>query len=231
MEAPPVMQTPQPEPSGMGCFAKGCLTLIIAGLVLVAVFVGGSFFVLYRAIQVFTSTQPVQIQVRQATPAERQVARAKLDTLRSAARNHQEATIEFNADEINALIANEPEFRGARGHMRVAIANSLASLDVSAPLDSMHWQRLKSRWFNGNIQFGFSYVDDNFNFDIRSTEANGHQFPRVILTSDFMRSFNRSFNESFHRESGKHPDANNLWRHIKMASLQGDKLVVTTRPM
>jgi len=231
MEAPPIMQTPPPAPSGMGCFAKGCLTLIIAGLVLVAVFVGGTFFVLNRALNVFTSTQPVQIQLRQATPAERQVAKAKLDTLRSAARNQQEATIEFNADEINALIANEPEFHGARGHVRVAIANSIASLDVSAPLDSMHWQRLKGRWFNGNIQLGFSYVDENFNFDLRSAEANGHQFPRAILTSDFMQSFNRSFNESFHRESGKHVDANNLWRHVKMASLQGDKLVVTTRPM
>jgi hypothetical protein len=46
-----------------------------------------------------------------------------------------------------------------------------------------------------------------------------------------MQSFNRTFNESFHRESAKHPDANNLWRHIKMASLQGDKLVLTTRAM
>jgi hypothetical protein len=215
----------------MGCFAKGCLSLIIAGLVLVAVFVCGAFFVLNRAFNAFTSTHPVQIQVRQATPAERQVARAKLDTLRSAARNHQETTIEFNADEINALIANEPEFRGTRGHVRVAIANSIASLNVSAPLDSMHWKRLKGRWFNGNIELGFSYVDDNFNFDVRSAEANGHQFPRAILTSDFLQSFNRRFNESFQRESAKHVDANNLWRHIKLASLQGDKLVVTTRAM
>ena len=231
MEAPPVMQTPPPAPSGMGCFAKGCLSLIIAGLVLVAIFIAGTFFVLNHALNVFTTTQPVEIQLRQAPPAERQAAKAKLDTLRSAARNHQEATIEFNADEINALITNEPEFRGARGRMRVAIANSLASLDVSAPLDSMRWKRLRGRWFNGNIQLGFSYVDDDFSFDIRSAEANGHQFPRAILTSEFMQSFNRSFNESFHRESAKHSDPNNLWRHIKMASLQGDKLVVTTRAM
>ena len=46
----------------MGCFAKGCLSLIIAGLVLVAVFVGGTFFVLNRALNAFTSTQPVQIR-------------------------------------------------------------------------------------------------------------------------------------------------------------------------
>jgi len=56
MEAPPIMQTPPPAPRGMGCFAKGCLTLIVVGLVLVAVLVGGSLFVLNRAIHVFTST-------------------------------------------------------------------------------------------------------------------------------------------------------------------------------
>src|SRR5207237_9770226 len=188
MEAPPIMQTPPPAPSGMGCFAKGCLTLIIAGLALVAVFVGGTFFVLNRALNVFTSTQPVQIQLRQATPAERQVAKAKLDTLRSAARNHQEATIEFNADEINALIANEPEFHGARGHVRVAIANSIASLDVSAPLDSMHWKRLKGRWFNGNIQLGFSYVDENFKFELLSAVVKVHQFPTDIQPSFMLTS-------------------------------------------
>jgi len=215
----------------MGCFAKGCLALIIAGLILVAVVVGGGFFVLNRAIHIFTSTEPVQIQMRPVTPAELQAAKAKLDTLRGAVRNHQESTIEFNANEINALIANEPEFRGARGHARVAIADSIASLEVSAALDSMHWNRFKGRWFNGNVQFGFSYVDDNFNFDIRSADANGHQFPRAILTSEFLHSFNRSFNESFHRESGKHAETNDLWRHIKMASLQNDKLVVTTRSM
>jgi hypothetical protein len=231
MEAPPVMQTPPPAPRGMGCFAKGCLTLIIVVLVLGAVLIGGGFFVVNRAIHIFTATAPAQIQMRPATSAELQVAEAKLDTLRSAVRNRQEATVEFNADEINALISNEPEFRGARGHARVAIANSIASLELSAPLDSMRWNWLKGRWFNGNVQFGFSYVDDNLNFDIRSAEANGHQFPRAILTSEFMQSFNRSFNESFHRESGKHANTNDLWRHIKMASLQNDKLIVTTRSM
>src|SRR5437764_9214139 len=194
MEPPPVAQTPPPAPRGMGCFAKGCLTLIIGGLVLLVVLVGGAIFLANRAVQVFTSTQPVQVRVLPATPAELQVAKAKLDTLRSAAKNHQEATIEFNANEINALIANEPEFRGAAGHARVAIANSIASLAVSAPLDSMHLKRLNGRWFNGHIQFGFSYVDENFNFDIRSAEASGHHFPRPILTSDLMQSFNRRFN-------------------------------------
>ncbi len=225
------MQAPPPAPSRMGCFAKGCLTLVIAVVVLGVVLIGGVLFVAYRGINMFTATTPVQIQTRPVTPAELQVARAKLDSLRSAIRNRVETTIEFTADDVNALLQNEPEFREARNHARVAIANSIVSLDLSAPLSSAQWSRLKGRWFNGNIQFGFSYVDDNFNFDVRSAEANGYQFPRALLTAEFMQSFNRTFNDSFHRESARHGDASDLWRHIRMATVQNDKLIVTTRAL
>jgi hypothetical protein len=229
MDAPPIVQPPPPVSSGMGCFTKGCLALVIAVVVLGVVLIGGGLFVVNRGINMFTATAPAQIQTRPATPAELQVAKAKLDSLRSAIRNRVETTIEFTADDINALLQNEPEFREARNHARVVIANSIVSLDVSAPLDSAQWSRLKARWFNGNIQFGFSYVDDNFNFDVRSAEANGYQFPRALLSTEFMQSFNRSFNDSFRRESARRGDASDLWRHIRMATVQNDKLIVTTR--
>ena len=215
----------------MGCFAKGCLTLMVIVGVLGIVLIGGGLFVINRGINMFTATAPAQIQTRPAAPAELQLAKAKLDSLRSAIRNRVETTIEFTADDVNALLQNEPEFRGARNHARVAMANSIVSLDLSAPLDSAQWSRLKQRWLNGNIQFGFSYVDDNFNFDVRSAEANGYQFPRVLLSAEFMQSFNRSFNDSFHRESARRGDARDLWRNIGMATVQNDKLIVTTRAL
>lgn len=227
MQAP----APVPVPSGMGCFAKGCLIFIVAAVVLGIALIGGGLFVVNRAINMFTTTAPVQIQMRPATLTELQMAKAKLDSLRSAIRNRAETTIEFTADDINALLQNEPEFRGARNHARVAMANSIVSLDLSAPLDSARWSRLKRRWFHGNIQFGFSYVDDNFNFDVRSAEANGYQFPRVLLSTEIMQSFNRSFNDSFRRESARRGDASDLWRHIRMATVQNDKLIVTTRAL
>ena len=226
-----LLKAPPPVPSGMGCFAKGCLSLVIAVVVLGVILIGGGLFVVNRGISMFTATAPAQIQTRPATPAELQVARAKLDSLRSATRNRVETTIEFNADDVNALLQNEPEFRGARNHARVSMASSMVSLDLSAPLDSVQWSRLKRRWFNGNIQFGFSYVDDKFNFDVRSAEANSYQFPRVLLSAEFMQSFNRSFNDSFRRESARRGDARDLWRNIRMATVQNDKLIVTTRAL
>lgn len=150
-----------------------------------------------------------------------------MDTLRGAIRNKQEATIEFTDADLNALIANDRGFSGARGHAHFAIANSTISLDLSAPLVSLPWKILKARWWNGRVRFGLSYIDDEFNIDIKSAEANGHAVPRWIFSPQFSHSFNRNFNESFHRES--HRNANDLWRHLKMMSVQDGKLIVTTR--
>lgn len=221
--------TPLPPPQGMGCFAKGCLTLVIACFILMVALIAGGWFALNRAVHIFTSTEPADVAVQQATSAETQAAEEKANALRTAVRNNQETTVEFTATDLNALIANDPDFRGMRGRARVAIANSKISLDVSAPLGSMKWSRLRNRWFNGHVELTFSYVDDNFNVDINSAEANGHSVPSALLNSEFTSSFNRSLNESFRRESRRHPERDELWRHIKMISVQNDKVIVTTR--
>ena len=109
MDAPPIRQAqPPPVPSGMGCFAKGCLVLVVVVVVLGVVLIGSGLFVVNRGINMFTATAPAQIQTRPVTPTALQLAKAKLDSLRSAIRNRVETTIEFTADDVNALLQNEP---------------------------------------------------------------------------------------------------------------------------
>jgi hypothetical protein len=150
-----------------------------------------------------------------------------METLRASIRDKQETTIEFTATDLNALVANDPGFRGARGRAHFAIANSTISLDLSVPLASASWRLFKSRWFNGRVRFGVSYVDEEFSFDLKSAEANGHTIPARLFSVEFSRSFNRSFNESFRRASRGYRDE--FWRHLKMISVQDDKLIVITR--
>ena len=237
------MEQPQPTPpppapvsfppprQGLGCFAKGCLTLVIAGFVFLVICIFGGWFVLNRLINKYTSTEPARIEATQPTPAESQAAEAKWNALRTAIRNNQETSVEFTATDINALIANDPDFRDARGHVHVDIANSIVSLDLSAPLESMKWRAARDRWFNGNIRFGMTFIDDDFSFELKSAEANGYHLPSILFTSDFERSFNRSFNERFRSSSVKHRERNDDFRHIRSVSVQDDKVIVTTRQL
>jgi len=227
MDSPPPAPLPPPPPArGMGCFAKGCLTLIIVAVALFIVCLCGGWFVLTRFADKFTAIQPAMVEVQQPTPAEAQAAQAKWEALRAAIRNNQETTVEFTADDLNTLIANDPDFRKARGRVRVAIADSVVSLDLSAPLDSLRWARLHGRWFNGKIRFGMSYVDDNFFFDLKSAEANGRQIPSFFFSSDIKRSFSRSFTQNFHPRR----ERDDWLKHIRTISVQDDKVILTTRP-
>ena len=149
--------------------------------------------------------------------------------MRIAIRNDQETTIEFTADDLNALIATDPDFRKARGRLRVGIADSVVSVDLSAPLDPLKWTRMRGRWFNGNIRLGLSYLDDNFFFDMKSSEANGRQIPSFIFNSDFQRSFDRSFNQRFQRRSENQRNRNSWLKYIRTISVQDDKVILITR--
>jgi hypothetical protein len=222
MDAPPIIQ-PAPPPPRSGCFAKGCLVLLIAGFVFLLGIIGLGWFVINH----FIATEPRAVQMEEVSSQEMQAAEAKMDTLRAAIRNKEETTLEFSAADLNALVANDPGFSDARGRVHFAIANSTVSLELSVPLASTPWKRFRSRWFNGRVRFGLSYVDEQFSFDMKSAEANGHAIPAGLFSAEFSRSFNRSFNDSFRRASRQHRD--DLWRHLKMISVQDDKLIVTTR--
>jgi hypothetical protein len=212
----------------MGCFAQGCLAVVIAGFVLVAVGGGGGWYLYNKAINVFTSAQAANIQVEQPSEIAFQAAEGRLNRLRDATSHNRETTIEFTSADLNALIARDPGFAGLRGKGHMTIADSVVTLQLSAPLDSAPFPKLKNRWFNGTARFGFAYTLGQFVFAAKSAEANGHQLPDAFFTS-FTPSFNRSFNDSFQRASREHPQSAAFWKRIKGMTVQNDKLIVVTQ--
>jgi hypothetical protein len=100
---------------------------------------------------------------------------------------------------------------------------------LSAPLSSLPWPGLKGRWFNGTLRFSMTYASGTFQLEIISAEANGNEFPNSFLSA-FNSSFNDSMNEEFQKELRKNNRESEFWNHVKSISLQGDKLIITTKP-
>jgi len=223
METPP----PLPRQEGMGCFAKGCLVVVV-GILLVGVVGVGAWFFYGKAVAVFTFAQPADIRIEQVSDADLGAAEQKLNRLRQATANNEETTVEFTAAELNALIAREPLFAGMRNRVRVAIADSIMALEMSVPLDSAPLPNLKGRWFNGTARLGFSFVLGQFVFDPKSGESNGHSLPEEFFTG-FTPSFNRNFNDGFRRGMEKNEQSANFWKRVKTIGLDRDKLVIVTQ--
>jgi hypothetical protein len=135
---------PQPK-RGMGCLAKGCLTLVVLAILLVVVGVGGTF---WSVRHVYLSDKPAPIPqapapseasavtpggTSMATPSETSApVRQRLDTMKQAARAHEPNEVVLTAADINALIAVN---RKSRGMAFVGIDGNVAQVQFSIPLE------------------------------------------------------------------------------------------------
>jgi hypothetical protein len=213
----------------MGCFAKGCLTLLIVGFLLIAAGLGGSWYLYVKMVDNLTSPASADVEVQPPSESQFQTAETSMNRLRKAVAENKETTVEFTAADLNALFARDAAFSDWRGKIRVEIANSTMTIAVSAPLHSIPLPRIKKRWFNGTARFSFTYDSGTFSFDIKSAEAGGHQVPDIFLSESTISSFNDSMNKSFRNEVRENNQGSEFWDHVKRMSLEGDKLVVTTQ--
>ena len=217
-----------PPRSGMGCFAKGCLTVLVVGFLFCAIVGVGGWFFYKKTFQNLTSTEPIDVQVQKPTAAQVQTAEQSARQLDESIARNQETTVEFTGPELNHLLQRNSDWDFLRGRMRIDIADSIMTVAMSAPLNALPWPGLKGRYFNGTVRFGLIYNDGSFQLDLKSAEANGHEFPSSFLSS-FNSSFNESMNEAFQKELRKNRESE-FWNHVKSMELRGDKLVIATKP-
>ena len=213
----------------MGCFAKGCLTVLILGFFFIALIGGGCWYFYKKTFNNLTSTAPADVRAEIPTPQQIKTAEDSRARLDEAMALNKETTIEFTGPELNHLLAQNSDLDFLRGRSRIDITDSIMTVALSAPLDRLPWPGLKGRYFNGTVRFNMTYGSGTFQLDIISAEANGNEFPNAFLSA-FNSGFNESMNKAFQEELAKNERGNEFWSHVKSIALRGDKLVITTKP-
>lgn len=170
------IEAPPPQ-KGMGCFAKGCLILIAFFILLGLAFIGGTFFAVRYLRTTYFPTTHVQLPTGAATEKEQQLVRARWDSFEKAARAHHPARIEMTADDLNALIASEPDLRGKA---YVSIDNNVGHLQVSIPLDAVRW--LRGHYVNAECTVQSSVSGDPRDVRITSIVVNGRPVGEEVLS-------------------------------------------------
>ncbi|MEP6809098.1 MAG: hypothetical protein ABI992_02565 [Chthoniobacterales bacterium] len=231
---PPAQQSavpPVPVPpskGGCACCAMGCTSIFVIALVALALLLGGTWWLGEKLLDNYTSSESIAVQVPTPTEAEVSAATAKLSTLQQAMRDRQSITVELTAADVNTLIARAPEFEQMRGKFRVAMADSIMTLDMSVPLSSIEIPKIRHRWLNGTARFGFLFSEDAFVFNLRSLNVNGRDLSLKFLHS-LDSSFNSSFNQGFEKSLRENERSREFWGNVKAMEVTADKLVITTK--
>jgi hypothetical protein len=134
---------PPPQQRGLGCFAKGCLILVVFFILLGLAFVAGTYFAAKYLRTEYFSAHHDRLPISQATAEEGEAVRARWDRFEKAARANEAARIELGAEDLNALIASEPKLHG---NAYVTIEDNTAHLQLSMPLGKARW--LTGRYIN-----------------------------------------------------------------------------------
>jgi len=200
---PPAQPAAGPPPAkGRGCFFYGCITTIVILVVMGIV----AFFVARYAINKFvgfaeqyTEAKPTTVPQAQMSSTEHQQLDKRVSAFADALRaQNAPAPLVLTGDEINALIANNPAWKGWKGKVFLAIEGDRIKGRVSIPIDELArfpgLSRLKGRYLNGSAAFKASLADGALFVTLQSVEANGQAPPPTIMAQ--LQSVNFAQNAS-----------------------------------
>ncbi len=221
--APPIVVVPKKR--GWGCLGCGCALVIIIALLILGLCVFGG----RKAYQValgLTSNEPVTVVAADGGPAVYQTAQAKLNAFAQSFEREQPATLRLDSAEINTLIARDPAWAGARGHVAVQLQYQSATVQSSLLLGAVEKQFMADRYLNTDAIFGLSFDPGTQRvlFDIQSVSINGQALP-----SSSAAGLNQTVNQLVNQQLQGNQLARDFLARAQKVGIENGQLVIETK--
>jgi hypothetical protein len=178
---------PPPPQKGMGCFARGCLILLVFGIVLGLACIAGVYWgyrhhsAIVRGFYWATKTQVIadsrkEMPAYEAPPAQIEAVKERWRNFESAFEQNEPAEIELTADDLNDLIASN---RHLRGNAFVSIEGNRLRARTSIPLQEFVRQR--GYYLNADIEIEFAGRQSLDRPRLSAIVVNGRTVPSDLL--------------------------------------------------
>jgi hypothetical protein len=179
------VEAPPPR-KGLGCFARGCLILVVFGIVLAIACVAGLYWGFQRQSAMVHgvywlakthSLAETPAPVPEFTASEEQIQRVqqRWRDFEQKIRAGQQAEIELTADDVNSLIAGH---RDARWKAFVSIEENRLRLQTSIWLGEFLG---RSGYFNGDIMIQLNGAESLEHPKLNRIVVNSKPVPRDLL--------------------------------------------------
>src|ERR1041384_7401970 len=132
-----------------GCLFYGCLTGIVCLVAILVAFLLG-LHQLKKMLTEFTDTSPAPLPATQMSRAEIDKVQDRVNAFRDAVRaGHPAEPLALTGDELNALIATNPDLRPLKGKLYVGIEGGVLKAQVSLALGELGLRVFRGRYLNG----------------------------------------------------------------------------------
>ena len=176
-----------PRRRGLGCFARGCLMLLIFAIVLAIACFAGMYWGLHRHSALFYGSYwlaktrsiaetPAAVPEFNGSDQQTQRVRERWQDFEQKTRAGQAAEIELSADDINALIATT---EGARGKVLASIDGDHLRLQATMPIGGFLGR--PGYYFNGDVIIELKGAQALDNPQFSRITINGEQVPTDFL--------------------------------------------------
>ena len=176
-----------PRRKGLGCFAQGCLILLVFAIVLAIACFAGIYWGLHRHSALFYGSYwlaktrsiaeaPKPVPEFTASDQQMQSVRERWQDFEQKTRAGQPGEIELSADDINSLIAT-----GADVHSKVfaSVEGNQLRLQTSVPIGGFLGR--PGYYFNGDVAIELNGAQPLDNPQFRRITINGEKVPTDFL--------------------------------------------------
>ena len=217
---------PAPKKKGLGCCGCGCLILALIVLLVFGLF-GGLCYVGYSGVMKITEAAPAAVPTFDGGDDVYNRAQQKMQGFNHDVQNHLAATIHLTADELNTLIARNPDFANNKILVFVTFTDDQARVQSSFPTDLLPVGSLvKGRYLNADYTFNLNFAPDTktISLDLKDiklgpTEISEEKLPSIQKIIDF------SLNYSLQ----KNPAAKDFLDHTTAMEIKNSELVIETK--
>ncbi|MFL6506201.1 MAG: hypothetical protein ACJ8KC_12365 [Candidatus Udaeobacter sp.] len=176
-----------PQRKGLGCFARGCLVLLIFAIVLAIAGFAGLYWGLQRNSALFYGSYwlaktrslaeaPTPVPPFNVSDQQIQVVQERWQDFEQKTRAGQAAEIELTADDVNALIATSED---ARGKVFASIDGNQLRLQLSVSIGAFLGR--PGYYFNADVIIEPDGVQSSDGPRLTRVTINGEQVPTDFL--------------------------------------------------
>ena len=213
----------QPTPkTRRGCLFYGCLTGVVCLVAILVAFLLG-LHLFKKMLNEYTDAQPMPMPAVQMTPVQVEQLQRRVDAFAQAVRaGRTTPPLELASDDINALIANNPDFRGWHGKLYVTLDGDKVKGQVSLPMSRLGLPLFHGRYLNGSATISVSFKNGVLQVIPQELLVKGKPIPSVYM--DRIRS------ENLATQANDNPRSADALSRLQSIEVKDSKLLIVPKP-